>query len=105
MASYTLTVRYIRLEILNSIHICIPVSPTLNIYIALLLSFTLNYSLLIFDKQKLYANGQELSDPDLNVQLLNDHGIHINEEINELTRTGHVKPQYSAIHLNTRSSA
>ena len=57
MASYTLTVRYIRLEILNSIHICIRVSPILNIYIALLLSFTLNYSLLIFDKQKLYANG------------------------------------------------
>ena len=44
---------------------------------------------------------QELTDPDLNVQLLNDHGIYTNEEINELSRT--VKPQYSAIHLNTRS--
>ena len=44
---------------------------------------------------------QELSDPDLNLQLLNDHGIYTIEEINELSRT--VKPQYSAIHLNIRS--
>ena len=44
---------------------------------------------------------QECSDPDLNLQLLNDHGIYTIEEINELSRT--VKPQYSFIHLNTRS--
>ena len=44
---------------------------------------------------------QESSDPDLNLQLLNDHGIYTVEEINELSRT--VKPQYSVIHLNTRS--
>ena len=44
---------------------------------------------------------QESSDPDLNLQLLNDHGIYTIEEINELSHT--VKPQYSAIHLNTRS--
>ena len=34
---------------------------------------------------------QESSDPDLNLQLLNDHGIYTIEEINELSRT--VKPQ------------
>ena len=44
---------------------------------------------------------QESSDPDLNLQLLNDHGIYTIEEINELPRT--VKAQYSAIHLNSRS--
>ena len=44
---------------------------------------------------------QESFDPDLNLQLLNDHGIYTIEEINELSRT--VKPQYSAIHLNSRS--
>ena len=44
---------------------------------------------------------QESSDPDLNLQLLNDHGIYTIEEINELSRT--VKPKYSVIHLNTRS--
>ena len=44
---------------------------------------------------------QESSDPDLNLQLLNDHGIYTVEEINGLSRT--VKPQYSVIHLNTRS--
>ena len=44
---------------------------------------------------------QESSDPDLNLQLLNDHGIYTIEEINELSRT--VKPQFSAIHLNSRS--
>ena len=44
---------------------------------------------------------QESFDPDLNLQLLNDHGIYTIEEINELSHT--VKPQYSAIHLNTRS--
>ena len=44
---------------------------------------------------------QESSDPDLNLQLSNDHGIYTIEEINELSRT--VKPQYSAIHLNLRS--
>ena len=44
---------------------------------------------------------QECSDPDLNLQLLNDHGIYTIEEINELSHT--VKPQYSFIHLNTRS--
>ena len=43
---------------------------------------------------------QESSDPDLNLQLLNDHGIYTIEEINELSRT--VKPQYSALHLNSR---
>ena len=31
---------------------------------------------------------QESSDPDLNLQLLNDHGIYTVEEINELSRTG-----------------
>ena len=44
---------------------------------------------------------QESFDPDLNLQLLNDHGIYTIEEIIELSRT--VKPQYSAIHLNSRS--
>ena len=44
---------------------------------------------------------QESFDPDLNLQLLNDHGIYTIEEINELSRTG--KPQFSAIHLNLRS--
>ena len=44
---------------------------------------------------------QESSDPDLNLQLLNDHGIYTIEEINELSRT--VKPKYSVIHLNTRN--
>ena len=44
---------------------------------------------------------QESSDPDLNLQLLNDHGIYAIEEINELSCTA--KPQYSVIHLNTRS--
>ena len=44
---------------------------------------------------------QEYSDPDWNLQLLNDHGIHTIEEINVLSRT--VKAQHSAIHLNTRS--
>jgi len=42
---------------------------------------------------------QESSDSDLNLQLLNDHGIYTIEEINELS----VKPQYSAMHLNSRS--
>ena len=81
----------------------IRVSPILNIFIALLLSFILNCILLIFDTQKLDANAdQELSNPDLNLQLLSDHGIHTVEEINKLwSRT--VEPQYSAIHLNTRS--
>ena len=41
---------------------------------------------------------QESSDPDLNLQLLNDHGIYTIEEINELSRT--IKPQYFVIHLN-----
>jgi len=36
---------------------------------------------------------QESSDPDLNLLLLNDHGIYTTEEINELFRT--IKPQYS----------
>ena len=77
MPSYTLTVRYIRLEMFEQYTLLIRVSPIFNIFIALLLSFILNYILLIFDKQKLYANAdQELSDPDLNLQLLNDHGIH-----------------------------
>ena len=40
---------------------------------------------------------QECSGPDLNLQLLDDHGIYTIEEINELSRT--VKPQYSFIHL------
>ena len=44
---------------------------------------------------------QESFDPDLNLLLLNDHGTFTIEEINELFRT--VKPQYSVIHLNTRS--
>ena len=44
---------------------------------------------------------QESSDPDLNLQLLNDHEIYTIEEINELSQT--VKPQYSAIPLNTRN--
>ena len=44
---------------------------------------------------------QESFDPDLNLLLLNDHGIYTIDEINELSRT--VKPQYSAIHLNSRS--
>lgn len=44
---------------------------------------------------------QESSDPVLDLQLLNDHGIYTTEEINGLSHT--VKPQYSAIHLNTRS--
>ena len=44
---------------------------------------------------------QDFSDPDLNLQLLNDHGIYAIEEINELSCT--VKPQYSATHLNSRS--
>ena len=44
---------------------------------------------------------QESSDPDLNLQLLNDHGIYTIEEINELSRT--IKPQYFVIHLNTSS--
>ena len=44
---------------------------------------------------------QESSDPDLNLQLLNDHGFYTSKEINELSRT--VKPQYSVIHLNTRN--
>ena len=45
---------------------------------------------------------QESSDPDLHLQILHDHGIYTIEEINELSRT--VKAQYSAIHLNSRSS-
>ena len=44
---------------------------------------------------------QESSDLYLNLQLLTAHGIYTIEEINELSRT--VKPQYSAIHLNSRS--
>ena len=44
---------------------------------------------------------QESFDPDLNLQLLNDHGIYTTKEINELSRT--VKPQYYVIHLNTRT--
>ena len=44
---------------------------------------------------------QESSDPDFNLLLLNDHGILTVEEMNELSPT--VKPQYSVIHLNTRS--
>ena len=44
---------------------------------------------------------QESSDPDLNLQLLNDHGIYTIEEITELSRT--VKPQYSALHLNSEA--
>ena len=86
MASSTLTVRYIRLEMFEQYTLLIRVSPILNIFIALLLSFILNSILLIFDKQKLYSNAdQELSDPDLNLQLLNDHGIHTVEEINKLS--------------------
>ena len=44
---------------------------------------------------------QESSDPDLNLQLLNDHEIYTIEEINQLSRA--VKPQYSAIHSNSRN--
>ena len=43
----------------------------------------------------------QTSDPDLNLQLLNDHGIYAIAEINELSRP--VKPQFSVIHFNTRS--
>ena len=40
-------------------------------------------------------------DPDLNLQNFNDHGIFTIEEINELCAI--VKPQYSSLHINTRS--
>lgn len=85
MASYTLTARYIRLEMFKQYTLLIRVSPILNIFIALLLSFILNFILLIFDKQKRNANAdQELSDPDLNLQLLNYRGIHTVKEIIKL---------------------
>ena len=41
------------------------------------------------------------SDPDLDLQTLNDPGIYPIEEIKELSLT--VSPQLSPIHLNTRS--
>lgn len=43
----------------------------------------------------------ESFDPDLKLQLLNDHGIYRMDEINELSLF--VKPQFSVSHLNSRS--
>ena len=56
------------------------VSPILDIFIALLLSFILNYLI----SKSLMQMARELSDPDLNLHLLNHHGIYTVEEINEL---------------------
>ena len=43
----------------------------------------------------------ESFDPDMRLQLLNDHGIYTTDEVNELSLI--VKPQFSVFHLNTRS--
>ena len=41
------------------------------------------------------------SDPDLNIQSFNDHGIYTMEELTQLSSI--VKPQFSMFHVNTRS--
>lgn len=41
------------------------------------------------------------SEPDLNLQIRNDHGIYTTDEINKPSLT--VRPQLSVIHLNIRS--
>ena len=49
----------------------------------------------------LYANDCVSTDPDLNLQSFNDHGIFTVDELNELSFV--VKPHLSAFHLNVRS--
>jgi len=44
---------------------------------------------------------QNANDPDLNLLTYNDHGIFTIDDLNELSSI--VKPQYTLLHLNTRS--